>query len=81
MFGAGRLLLHLQQLNITGSDILPTAPPGGGFDALKTLREWSLLVWASDVQRIVDSCPALQSLGTLRVAYRLPHAQLLPLCG
>jgi hypothetical protein len=38
-----------------------------------------LLVEADDAQRIVDSCPALQSLGTLRVAAGLLHAQLLPL--
>jgi hypothetical protein len=79
MFGAGRLLPRLQQLNTTDDEIVPGAPPGGGPHALETLEDWSLLVEDGDAQRIVDSSPALQSLGTLRVAAGLPHAQLLPL--
>jgi hypothetical protein len=75
MFGAGRLLPHLQQLNTTDSVFLSIGLLRGEAAAL----HWSLLVEAGDVQRIVDSCPALQSLGTLRVAAGLPHAQLLPL--
>jgi hypothetical protein len=68
MFGAGRLLPHLQQLNITHNELQPGALSDGARDALDTIKDWSLLVEAGDVQRIVDSCPALQSLGTLRVA-------------
>jgi hypothetical protein len=79
MFGAGRLLPHLQQLNITDAELEPNGPPGGGPDVLERFDGWSLLVEDGDVQRIVSSCPALQSLGTLRVAAGLPHAQLLPL--
>jgi hypothetical protein len=81
MFGAGWLLPHLQQLNISYEGFFPTAPADrwkwlmGGW----MLHNSSLLFEADYAQHIVDSCPALQSLGTLRVAAGLPHAQLLPL--
>jgi hypothetical protein len=79
MFDAKRLLPHMQQLNITNTNIFPSESFWAVPEALENYEEWSLLVEAGDVQRIVHSCPALQSLGTLRVAAALPHAQLLPL--
>jgi hypothetical protein len=82
MFGAGRLLPHLQQLSLTDSEFSETPLSMGEPvvpNVLNSFSNLSLLVEAGDAQRIVDSCPALQSLGALHVAAGLPHAQLLPL--
>jgi hypothetical protein len=76
MFRPGQLLPHLQQINISAAAL---ADHGDLEVALDGIRELSLLVRAGEMQRIVDSCPVLRSLGTLRVAVNLHDYELLPL--
>jgi hypothetical protein len=76
MFREGQQLPHLQEFNTTDVDV-PLV--GDMQSAVDLFNRWSLWIGDGDADRIVQSCPALQSLGSLAVCGGLPHTQLLPL--
>jgi hypothetical protein len=76
MFRQGQLMPQLQRFLIAGCD---SDWGGDARDALEEFSDWSVLLQDGDADRIVTSCPALQSLGTLAIAEGLPQSQLLPL--
>jgi hypothetical protein len=76
MFWQGQLMPQLQLLKTTGCE---TDWYDDTREALDDFSNWSVLLRNGDADRIVKSCPALQSLGTLAIAEGLPHDQVLPL--
>jgi hypothetical protein len=81
LFRHGLLLPYLQHFKCQAAEYVVDLQPGDLQHSLQQLHPWSLKIHNGDLKLIADSCPALQSLGTLDVSDGLPnvHTQLLPL--